>query len=53
MAGTSIYRIAKAAQHDLPLDELYIHFCKKRNCKTEFAQALTDSASGDSLYDID
>ena len=53
LAGTSIYRIAKAAQHDLPLDELYIHFCKKRNCKTEFAQALTDSASGDSLYDID
>ena len=53
LAGTSIYRIAKAAQHDLPLDELYIHFCKKRNYKTEFAQALTDSASGDSLYDID
>lgn len=53
LAGTSIYRVAKAAQHDLPLDELYIHFCKERNCKTEFAQALTNSASGDSPSDID
>ena len=36
-----------------PRTNYYIHFCKKRNCKTEFAQALTDSASGESLYDID
>ena len=53
LAGTSIYRVAKAAQYDLPLDEFHIHFCKERNCKTEFAEGLTVSASGHAPYHDD
>lgn len=53
LAGTTVYRIAKAAKRDIPLDEYYIFFCKKQNCKTEFSQSLTNSASVDSPYDIE
>ena len=43
-AGSAIYRIAKAAKQDLPLDEYRIFFCKNFRCKTSFARDITKAA---------
>ena len=39
--GSAIYRIAKAARRDLPLDEYRIFFCKGKRCRTKFARDIT------------
>ena len=44
--GTAAYRIVKAAEHDLPLAEYHVFFCKEERCKTRFAQKVTDAARG-------
>ncbi len=41
IAGTAAYRIHKAWQHDLPLDEYRIFFCKDTDCKDQFAENLS------------
>lgn len=43
-AGNIIYRITKAARHDLPLDEYRIYFCKNNLCKNRFALNITRKA---------
>ena len=44
LAGSAIYRIAKAAKRDFPLDEYRIFFCKNLRCKTSFARDVTKAA---------
>ncbi|MCY4528358.1 MAG: hypothetical protein OXD46_04920 [Chloroflexi bacterium] len=39
--SSAIYRIAKAARRDLPLDEYRIFFCKAKRCRTKFARDIT------------
>ena len=46
MAGGAIYRIYKAAKHDLPLDEYHVYFCKKSNCRKKYARQATRAAMG-------
>ena len=41
VGGSAIYRIAKAARRDLPLDEYRVFFCKNKRCKTKFAGDIT------------
>ena len=41
--GATIHRIAKANKRDIPLDEYFLFFCKKGNCKTMFAHNLASS----------
>ena len=42
-AGNSIYRVAKAAKLDIPLDEYRVFFCGERACRSEFAHTVTNS----------
>ena len=42
-AGNSIYRVAKAAKLDIPLDEYRVFFCSERACRSEFAHTGTNS----------
>ena len=42
-AGSSIYRVAKAAKLDIPLDEYRVFFCSERACRSEFAHTVTNS----------
>ena len=44
LAGNIIYRIAKAARRDIPLDEYRIYFCKNNLCKNSFASNITRKA---------
>ena len=44
LTGSAIYRIAKAAKRDLPLDEYRRFFCKNLQCKTSFARDVTKAA---------
>ena len=46
MAVTVCHRLIKAARRDLPLDECRLFFCKDADCKTRFAQDVTDAAVG-------
>ena len=46
LVGASIHRLYKAAQRDIPLDEYYLYFCDNLDCKTQFAQSMTDVALG-------
>ena len=41
--GNSIYRVAKAAKLDIPLDEYRVFFCSERACRSEFAHTVTNS----------
>ncbi len=43
LVGATIHRIAKANKRDIPLDEYFLFFCKKGNCKTMFAHNLASS----------
>ncbi len=43
-AGNSIVRLASAAKHDLMLDELRVFFCKDKDCRLEYAQAMVDAS---------
>ena len=43
LVGATIHRIAKANKRDIPLDEYFLFFCKKGNCKTKFAHNLASS----------
>ena len=44
LVGNSMFRVAKAARRDLPLDEYLVFFCKDGDCKLLYAQAITDAA---------
>lgn len=44
MVAAAASRLIKAGKHDMPLDEYYIHFCKGKACKTEFASEITKAA---------
>ena len=44
--GTTVHRVASAARHDLPIAELYVFFCKNRDCHIGFALAVTSSGLG-------
>ena len=44
MVGAGVHRLAKAARHDLPLDEYNLFFCKHGLCKTKFARDITNAA---------
>ena len=44
LAGSAIYRIAKAAKRDLPLDECRIFFCNTSQCRIKFARGITKAA---------
>ena len=39
-AGSSVYRVARAAGHDIPLAEGYVFFCKGRDCPSGFARTM-------------
>ena len=41
-----VYRVVKAPTRDLPLDEYHLFFCKDTDCKTRFAQEVTDAGPG-------
>lgn len=41
----SVHRIYKAAQQDLPLDGFRVFFCKDRDCRLQYAQAVVDASS--------
>ena len=41
LTGTAAYRIHKAWERDLPLDEYRIFFCKDTDCKDQFAENLS------------
>lgn len=42
--GSTIYRIYKAAKHEMPLDELCVFFCKDRDCRRQYARRLSDTS---------
>ena len=44
LAGSAIYRIAKAAKRDLPLDEYRVFFCDNSQCRIKFAGGFTKAA---------
>ena len=44
LVGNSMFRLAKAARHELPLDEYLVFFCKDGVCKLLYAQAITAAA---------
>ena len=44
MVVSSGHRLIKAARRDLPLDEYRLFFCKDADCKTRFAQDVTNAA---------
>ena len=44
VVGATTYRIFKAANRDLPLDEYRLFFCRDSDCKSRFAQDLTNAA---------
>lgn len=41
LAGTTAYRVARAASRDLPLAEFRVFFCKNRECPTGFAHTVS------------
>ena len=44
MVGTTVHRLYKASQKDLPLDEYYLYFCNNLDCTTKFAEGVTEGA---------
>ena len=42
--GAVAFRIARAATHDLPVDEYRIFFCENKPCAVRFAEELTAAA---------
>ncbi len=46
IAGSTVYRVIKAVKQDIPLDEYHLFFCKDADCKTKFAQEVTNTALG-------
>ena len=46
MVGITACRLYKANQKDLPLDEYYLYFHNDSDCKTKFAEGVTDGAFG-------
>ena len=44
IVGTAVHRLHKANQKDLPLEEYYLYFCNNLDCKTKFAERVTEGA---------